>query len=79
MHVIVKRLTMETTQDRPTFKRRSFFIRLLSGIAGVWTAGNLISGIVRSTARKKSKETIQVTINPLAVPRTKNEMNSHGT
>jgi hypothetical protein len=69
---------METTQDKTMLKRRLFFIKLFSGIGGGWAAGNLISSIVRSITRKKTKGKIQVAINPLAVPRTKNEMNSHG-
>jgi hypothetical protein len=67
---------METTQDK--FKRRSFFKRLLGGIAGGWITGNLFSGIARSTAFFKNSEKVQVTIDPLAVPRINKDAASHG-
>jgi hypothetical protein len=78
MHVIVKQLNMETIQDKNTFKRRSFFVRLFSGIAGAWIAGNLFSGMVRTATNTGNKEVVQVTINPLAVPRTNKDAISHG-
>jgi hypothetical protein len=78
MHVIVKQLNMETTQDKITLKRRSFFIRLFGGIAGGWIAGSLFSGIVRATKIIGSREAIQVRINPLAVPRTDKDDTAYG-
>jgi hypothetical protein len=78
MRVIAKRLSMETTQDKTTLKRRSFFIRIFGGIAGGWIAGNLFSHIVRTTTVAGNKEIVQVKINPLAVRRTKKETTSHG-
>ena len=69
---------MGTTQDRITLKRRSFFIRLFGGIAGGWIAGNLFSGIVHTAKVIGSKKTIQVRINPLAVPRTDKDATAHG-
>jgi hypothetical protein len=69
---------METTQDKRTIKRRSFIMRLFGGITGGWIAGNLFSGIVRSTAVAKNNEPVQVIINPLAVPRTNKDVTSHG-
>jgi hypothetical protein len=65
---------METTQGKITIKRRSFFGRLFTGIAGGWIAGNLFTHVVRSTAIPKSKEEVQVTINPLAVPRSEKDV-----
>jgi len=67
---------METTQDK--FKRRSFFKRLLGGIAGGWITGNLFSGIVRSTSFLKNSEEVRVAIDPLAVPRMNKDATSHG-
>jgi hypothetical protein len=78
MHAIVNRLSMETTHDRITLKRRSFFIRLFGGIAGGWIAGNLFSGIVHTTKVIGSKKAIQVRINPLAVPRMNKDGPAHG-
>jgi len=69
---------METPQDKYSLKRRSFFIRLLGGIAGGWIAGNLFSGILRSTAVYKSNKKVKVRINPLAVSRVKKEPKTHG-
>ena len=56
MHAIVKRLSMETTKDKHTLKRRSFFIRLFGGIGGGWMAGNLFSKLVHSTSGALSNE-----------------------
>ena len=78
MHVIGKRVSMETPQSNFVFKRRSFFIRLLGGIAGGWMAGNLFSGILRATAGDKNMEEVKVRINPLAVSRVKKEPKTHG-
>jgi hypothetical protein len=78
MRVIVKRLNMETTQDKYPHSRRSFFVRLFNGIAGAWIAGNLFSGMVRTATNTGNKEVVQVTINPLAVPRTNKDTISHG-
>jgi len=69
---------METTHDKHTLRRRSFFVRFFSGIAGGWITGNLFSSIVRTTKITGSKEVIQVKINPLAVSRTKKDSASHG-
>jgi hypothetical protein len=69
---------METTQDKIDLKRRSFFIRLLGGIAGGWIAGNVFSGMIRSTAVTKSNEEVKVRINPLAVSRAKKDTNTYG-
>jgi hypothetical protein len=69
---------MDTPHDKFVLKRRSFFIRLLGGIAGGWMAGNLFSGILRSTAVHKSNEKVKVRINPLAVSRTKKDSETHG-
>ena len=77
MRVIVKRMNMETRPDKITYKRRSFMMRLFGGIGGGWVAGNLFSGIVRSTTLTKNKKAIQVRINPLAVPRTNKDATSH--
>jgi hypothetical protein len=68
---------METPQDKIVFKRRSLFIRLLGGIAGGWMAGNLFSGILRTTAGVKSNEEVKVRINPLAVSRAKKDTTIH--
>jgi hypothetical protein len=68
---------MKPTQEN-VFKRRSFFIRILGGIAGGWIAGNLFSGILHSTAVQKTNEDVQVRINPLAVSRAKKDTNTHG-
>ncbi|MGD1043739.1 MAG: hypothetical protein ABR936_00275 [Bacteroidota bacterium] len=69
---------METTQENNTFKRRSFFLRVFGGIAGGWIARNLFSGFIRTTTNTGSKEIVQVTINPLAVPRMNKDATSHG-
>jgi hypothetical protein len=69
---------MDSSQDNITFKRRSFIMRLFGGITGGWIAGNLFSGIIRSTTPTKSKKAIQVRINPLAVPRSNKDATSHG-
>ncbi len=76
--VIVKQSSMETTQNHHTFKRRSFFKRLAGALAGGWIAGNLFPGIMRSTTNPGKNEPMQITINPLAVPRTKQDGTSHG-
>jgi hypothetical protein len=78
MRVIVKRLSMETTQEKYPQSRRSFFVRLFSGIAAGWIVGNLFSSLVRSTTVIGSKKVVQAKINPLAVPRTKKDTISHG-
>jgi hypothetical protein len=78
MRVIVKRLSMETTQNTITFKRRSFFLRLVSGIAGGGIAENLFSRFVHTTRSTKSNETVQVIMNPLAIPRATKNGTSHG-
>jgi hypothetical protein len=78
MRVIVKRLNMETIQDTYLQSRRSFFVRLFSGVAGGWIAGNLLSRIVRTKTISESTNVVQVTINPFAVPRTKKDTISHG-
>jgi len=69
---------MEITRDMLTFKRRSFLKRLFGGIAGGWIAGNLFSDMVHFTTGSKNKKVVQVTINPLAVPRTNKDITSHG-
>ena len=78
MHVIVNRLSMETTQEKYPHSRRSFFVRLFSGIAGGWIVGNLFSSLVRNTTVIGSTQVVQVKINPLAVPRTNKDTISHG-
>ncbi|MCX6122389.1 MAG: hypothetical protein NTX44_12340 [Ignavibacteriales bacterium] len=78
MRVIVKRLSMETTQEKYSHSRRSFFVRLFSGIAGGWIVGNLFSSLVRSTTGTGSKRVVQAKINPLAVQRTNKDSISHG-
>ena len=78
MRVIGKQQSMEIMQDKNTYKRRSFIMRIFGGIAGGWIAGNLFPGIERSTALTKSKKAIQVRINPLAVPRSNKDAKSHG-
>ena len=79
MHAIGKRLSMEPIKDIPPIKRRSFFLWLFGGIAGRWLAGNLFSKLVHSTSVAKSNKEVQVTIHPLAVPRMKKDVISHGT
>jgi hypothetical protein len=69
---------METTQEKYSHSRRSFFVRLFSGITGGWIAGNLLSRIVRPTTFTGSKEVVQAKINPLAVPRMNKDSISHG-
>ncbi len=69
---------MEAPQDKFVLKRRSFFIRLLGGIAGWWMAGNLFFGILRATASAKNNEEVKVRINPLAVSRAKKDTETHG-
>ena len=71
-------MNMEITRDMLTFKRRSFLKRLFGGIAGGWIAGNLFSDMVHFTTGSKNKKVVQVTINPLAVPRTNKDITSHG-
>jgi hypothetical protein len=78
MRVIVNWITMETTQDKIALKRRSFFIRLLGGIAGGWIAGNVFTVKRRSTAVHRSNDEVKVRINPLAVSRTKKDSETHG-
>ena len=68
---------METPENKYSLKRRSFFIRLLGGITGGWIAGNLFSGILRSTTVYKSNKKVKVRINPLAVSRAKKEPETH--
>jgi hypothetical protein len=70
---------METTEDKITLKRRSFFKRFFGGIAGGWLAGNLFPDIVHTTTIAKRKKEVQVTINPLAIPRMKKDTVSHGS
>ena len=70
-------MNMEITRDMLTFKRRSFLKRLFGGIAGGWIAGNLFSDMVHFTTGSKNKKVVQVTINPLAVPRTNKDITSH--
>jgi hypothetical protein len=79
MHAIVKRLSVEIRKDIPPIKRRSFFLRLFGGIGGGWMAGNLFSKRVHSTSVALSNEEVHVTIHPLAVPRMKKDVISHGT
>jgi hypothetical protein len=69
---------MEQKQTNIPFKRRSFFIRVLGGIAGGWLIGNLFSGFRRSIADMKNHDAVQVSINPLAIPRATKETVSHG-
>jgi hypothetical protein len=71
-------MSMETTRDTITFKRRSFFRRLFGVSVGGWIAGNLFSDIVHFTTGSKNKKAVQVTINPLAVPRTNKDITSYG-
>ena len=78
MHVIDKPLTVNAAPDKPVLKRRSFFIKLATGMAGGWAAGNLITAVFHPKFHRKNNEAIRVTINPLAVPRTKKENKSHG-
>jgi hypothetical protein len=69
---------MDHKQMNILFKRRTFFLRVIGGIAGGWMIGNLFSGIGRSTAEVKNNNAVQVSINPLAVPRSMKEAASHG-
>jgi hypothetical protein len=78
MRVIAEDLDMESRSDKITFKRRSFMARFMGALAGGWTAGNLLSGIARSTTRATSNRSVQIKINPLAVPRTNKDSTSHG-
>lgn len=78
MHVIVKRLNMETRQNTYPHGRRSFFVQLFSGLAGGWMAGNLLSRFVRPKTVPGNKNVVQVMINPFAVPRTNKDTRSHG-
>jgi hypothetical protein len=78
MRVIDRRLSMETTQQTSTFKRRSFFWRLLGGVTGGWIAGNLFSGFAHITRRIKNDDIVQVHINPLAIPRATRKGAPHG-
>ena len=78
MRVIDRRLSMETTQQTRTFKRRSFFLRFLGGVTAGWIAENLFSGFVHTTRRRKGDDIVQVHINPLAIPRVTIKGTPHG-
>ena len=73
------RRTMKTAESAARVKRRSFF-----GLAAVLTAGILagparISRITRSSGKTPHPPgRMSVTINPLAVPRTRKGANSNG-
>jgi hypothetical protein len=69
---------MEPTQQIHSVPRRSFFKKILRGIAGGWFAGNLFSNVFHSAFLAREKKEIQVSIHPLAVPRAKNKDVPHG-
>jgi hypothetical protein len=56
-------------------QRRVFFVRILGGIIGGLMAGSLVPKFLRRTPGKKNIDAnVQVSINPLAVPRTDKEI-----
>jgi hypothetical protein len=56
-------------------QRRLFLTRILGGIAGVRVAGFFVPRLFRRPVEnKKNDKNVQVTINPLAVPRTEKEV-----
>jgi hypothetical protein len=71
-------MRMEKTQNKNIYKRRSFFIRLISGIAGGFAGGNLFSKMIHTTGLTKNNKELQVRINPLAVQRRSKEVTPHG-
>ena len=68
---------MEIRESNIPLKRRSFFLRVLGGLAGGWMSGNLLSDGGRSARDMKNTDAVQVSINPLAVPRTAKDTALH--
>ncbi|HCV44166.1 MAG TPA: hypothetical protein DGH68_11830 [Bacteroidetes bacterium] len=59
-------------------KRRSFFGVALTGGVGVFSLKGMLSRFVRSAQSSDTKSQIMVSINPLAVPRTKESSETNG-
>jgi hypothetical protein len=58
--------------------RRSFFGYLAAGVIGGFLGGGLLRGLfARRSAPPRHDESMKISINPLAVPRTKESSTSH--
>ena len=70
--------TMETTDQKNSIQRRSFFVRLLSSAAGIGVLGSFIPDFLKPAIFGKKDISIHVKIHPQAVSRTNKDYESHG-
>jgi hypothetical protein len=70
MERVMKKRTKENSAERP--ERRAFFGQLLATIGGGVLAGSFLRGLLGTHKQvSKREQPVNITANPLAVPRTK--------
>ena len=70
---------MKKTNQDYNMQRRSFFLRLISGAAGISILGGLIPSFLKPGIFSKKSISLQVKIHPEAVSRTNKNDESHGS
>jgi hypothetical protein len=65
--------TMETTDQKNSLQRRSFFLQVLGTVVGTGVLGNYIQTKLKTQNYFKNDVSLQVKIHPQAVSRTKKD------